>query len=318
MSQLLFLRNIGRVLLVLTICYLAFAPIAFAGFGITPPYVRNTSLTRNSIYEQQILLVRGNPNEPLNAEISVDAPEIQDWIEIVEGNVILLPKGEQKVPMTVRVTVPNDAQFRDYSGKIRIRTNPTDEQIAEGMVSISLGAQVDVSLSVIDKVIKDFRVRRVSIDDLSEGHKIAWLYFPGKVNFRMLVENTGNVKHSPTSVNLRIYDRNGSVLLQDTVNTNRVKKIQPYATEEVIAELPTHLPAGNYLARYTIYNGEEIKQEGEMTMSIKPYGSIQTAGYGFGGLSIPHKLSLLLPIFSIMICALYLIYTLKTRRRKNS
>jgi hypothetical protein len=36
---------------------------ASAGFGITPPYVRNTSLTRNSIYEQQILLVRGDPND---------------------------------------------------------------------------------------------------------------------------------------------------------------------------------------------------------------------------------------------------------------
>jgi hypothetical protein len=38
----------------------------FAGFGITPPYVRNTSLTRNSTYEQQILLVRSDSNPRLD------------------------------------------------------------------------------------------------------------------------------------------------------------------------------------------------------------------------------------------------------------
>ena len=39
------------------VLFLAFyAPLVNAGFGITPPYVRNTSLTRNSTYEQQILL----------------------------------------------------------------------------------------------------------------------------------------------------------------------------------------------------------------------------------------------------------------------
>ncbi len=65
----------------------------FAGFGITPPYVKNTSLTRNSIYQQQILLVRSDPDIPLKATITVDAPEIEDWIEIVQGYEFELPKG---------------------------------------------------------------------------------------------------------------------------------------------------------------------------------------------------------------------------------
>jgi hypothetical protein len=77
--------------------FLTLAPIAEAGFGITPPYVRNTSLIRNSTYEQQILLVRGDPNTAQKAEVSVDAPEIQDWITIVEGSTISLPRGEQKI-----------------------------------------------------------------------------------------------------------------------------------------------------------------------------------------------------------------------------
>ena len=66
--------------------FLLVADVAIAGFGVTPPYVRNTSLTRNSIYEQQVLLVRGDPNVPLKATVQIDAPEIYDWFEIVEGD----------------------------------------------------------------------------------------------------------------------------------------------------------------------------------------------------------------------------------------
>lgn len=291
------------------IIYFAFGTlVASASFGITPPYVRNTSLTRNSTYEQQILLVRGDPNTPLNAQIIVDAPEIQDWIEIVEGNSILLPRGEQKVPMTVRIKVPSDAKYQEYEGKIRIRTQATDDQVAEGVVSISLGAQVDISLNVIDRVIEDFRVKKIDVSDLDAGHKLGWLYFPGKIQFKMSLENTGNVNIAPSDVQFRIYDRSGAVLLEETHHTNRLKKIAPYLNDEITAFLPTKLPAGSYMARYTIFNNDEIKQEGELNLSILPHGTLQTAGYGFGGLSIPHKISILLPIFSVLIALLYFVY----------
>lgn len=303
----------------LLVCLLAVfsAPFAHAGFGITPPYVRNTSLTRNSVYEQQIILVRGNPETPLDALISVDAPEIQDWIQVLEGERVPMPAGEQKVPITVRVTVPSDARFQDYGGKIRIRTTPTNDQVEQGVVSISLGAQVDIQLSVIDRVIKDFRVRRINLDDVAEGHKLGWLYFPGKIRFRMNIENTGNVAHAPTRVNMRIFDRNGNVLMQETDSTNRMKKVAPFDTEEVVAELPTRLPAGNYLVRYTIFNEDDIKQEGEMTLGIRAYGSIQSAGYGFFGLSLAHQVSILLPVFAFLILILFVIYNLRSRKRQR-
>lgn len=292
-----------------------YAPLAQAGFGITPPYVRNTSLTRNSTYEQQILLVRGDPDTALNAEITIDAPEIQDWLQIVEGTKILMPKGEQKVPMTVRVTVPKDADYKEYIGKIRIRTQATDDQIAQGVVSISLGAQVDINLNVIDRVIEDFRVRKISVSDLNAGNKFGWLYFPGKIEFPMLIENTGNVDVAPTKVAFRIYDFSGAVLLEEIKHTGKLKKIAPYLTEEITASLPTRLPAGTYMARYAIYNNAEVKQEGELSISILPYGTLQTAGYGFAGLSLAHKISVLLPIFAVVIFVLFVIYNRREKRK---
>jgi hypothetical protein len=297
------------------IAYLVFLPVSvFASFGITPPYVRNTSLTRNATYEQQILLVRGNPTDDLNAQIVIDAPEIKDWIQILEGETILLPRGVQKIPMTVKITVPSEAEFKEYEGKIRIRTVPVDGQVSEGVVSISLGAQVDVNLTVIDRVIEDFRVRRISVSDLNEGHKLGWLFFPGKIDFTMLIENTGNVPIAPSKVLFKIYDRTGAVMHEETTHTGRLKKIDPFATEEIIASLPTRLPAGSYLARYSVYNGEEVKQEGELTLSILPYGTLQSAGYGFVGLSIAHKVSILLPLLSVLIVILYVVYVRFSRR----
>ena len=311
--------NLFQLSTLVVILYFAFGTlVAHASFGITPPYVRNTSLTRNSTYEQQILLVRGDPNTPLNAQIVIDAPEIQDWIEIVEGNTILLPRGEQKVPMTVRIKVPSDAAYQEYEGKIRIRTQPTNDQVAEGVVSISLGAQVDINLNVIDRVIEDFRVRKIDVLDLDAGHKLGWLFFPGKIDFKMSLENTGNVNIAPSKVQFRIYDRTGAVLLEETKHTGRLKKIAPYATEDVTANLPTRLPAGSYMARYSIYNGDEIKQEGELNLSILPYGTLQTAGYGFFGLSVTHKISILLPVFAFLIAILYIIYYRRKGRKDDS
>jgi hypothetical protein len=311
--QISFLNRIKTLVAFCLLFFIVGIEIAQAGFGITPPYVRNTSLTRNSTYEQQILLVRGNPDVPLKAEITIDAPEIQDWIEVVEGQTISLPRGEQKVPMTVRVKVPKDAEFKDYSGVMRIKTVPDDGQVSAGAVSISLGAQVDINLTVIDKEIKDFRVRKISVSDLNEGKKLGWLYFPGKIKFGMLLENTGNVDISPSKVEFRIFDFSGNVLLEETKHKGKIKTIAPYATEDVTAEIPTRLPAGNYIAKYKIYNGEEVKQEGEVSLSVLPYGTLQEAGFGFSGLSLAHKISVLLPILVIVIGVLYFIYN----RRKN-
>jgi len=309
------LTFVGRSLCLLVLSVVAFWPaFSYASFGITPPYVRNTSLTRSSTYEQQILLVRGNPSEDLRADITIDAPDLIGWVEIVEGESIILPRGEQKVPMTVRVRVPEDAAFGDYAGKIRIRTAPANDQVAEGVVSISLGAQVDIDLSVIDKVIEDFRVRRISVSDLNEGKKVGWLYFPGRINFSMLIENTGNVPIAPSKVQFKIYDRAGAVLLEDTRHTGRITRIEPYKIEEITASLPTRLPAGSYMVRYSIYNGEEAEQEGELNLSILPYGTLQAAGYGFMGLSIAHKISVLLPTFALFIVILFTFYQRRSHR----
>lgn len=288
--------------------------IAHAGFGVTPPYVSNVSLTQNSTYEQTIYLVRSDPTTDLKATLSIDVPGINSWFVINEGMEFILPKGEQKVPMTVKVTVPEDAEYKQYTGNIRIKTGPTDDKVAEGAVSISLGAQIDVDLTVIDKQIHDFKVRKIGISDLNEGHKFAWLYFPGKIKFDMFLENIGNVPVAPTDVVFRIYDRSGKVLLEETHKKGKIDTVAPFMTETVVAELPTKLPAGNYLARFEIKNEDEVKLEGEVNLNILPFGTLQAAGFGFSGLSLVHKLSVILPILCFFLGFISLFVYVRRKR----
>ena len=81
------------------------------------------------------------------------------------------------------------------------------------------------------------------------------------------------------------------------------------------AEIPTRLPAGSYVARYKIFNGDDVKQEGDITLNILKAGTLELAGFGFMGLSLAHKISILLPIFALLIVV---IYAWRFGRRKRS
>ena len=298
------------------ILFLIGAESVFAGFGITPPYVKNANLTRNSIYEQTIFLVRSDPVNDLRVDVFIDVPGIDDWFVIDRGLQFEMKKGEVKVPMTVQVQVPEDADFENYTGAIRVRTSNADNSpTGSGAVSIALGAQIDVNITVIDKEIRDFRVRKISMSDLNAGRKLGWLYFPGKILFGVSLENTGNIDVAPSKVTFDIYSLDGNSLLEQTENTNDIEKVRPFETKQVFAELPTRLPPGNYVGRYKIYNDDKVKQEGEINVTIQPYGTVANSGYGFFGLSLVHKMTIIVPLLLLFAVVWFVMRPKKRKRR---
>ncbi len=307
----------SRICCTVVLLFLVALPTVHAGFGITPPYVSNASLTRNSVYEQTIFIVRSDPSDDLKATLTLDIPGINDWFTIKEGNEFILPRGQQKVPMTVQMKVPEDAAFKQYSGNIRIKTGAPDGAPASAGVNISLGAQIDVDVTVIDKKIKDFKVRKIGISDLNEGHKIGWLYFPGKILFDMNIENIGNVPIAPSDVVFMIYDASGNILLEETHAKGDIPTVDPFLTNTVTASLPTKLPQGSYIARFKILNEEDVKLEGEVNVSILPYGTLQSAGFGFLGLSLPHKLSIVVPLVFVLVLFVYIGIRITVRKRRS-
>lgn len=292
---------------------------ALAGFGISPPYVRNETLTRNSEYQQKILLVRNDPTEDLNVKITIDVPGANSWITIDKGTEFIFPKNEKRLPINVAVRVPDDAEFRKYQGNLRVVISPPGGP-APGAVGLVMGAQIDVELAVIDRKIFDFKVLQAKILDLEEGQKIWFLFFPGKIVFKMQIQNTGNVPYGPTKVTMDIYDQTGQNLLESTKNTNKIKKIKPFENKEVDAELPTRLPAGVYTARYKIYKDEVVAREGELTLGIMPNGSVKNyRGYGFTGLNFRDKAAVSVFGAAIFLVGFYIALKILTKkhRRKN-
>lgn len=297
------------------------AGVAYAGFGITPPYINNDRLTHGTVYQQRIDLVRSDPTEDLTADITMNVPVIQDWITVDRGTKFTLPAGQRDVPIIVTITVPANAEYKEYKGAIRIRTSTTNAP-AGGGVSIALGAQINVDVTVVDKIY-DFNVRQVSIGDFEEGRTKWGLFFPGKIRFSMMIQNTGNTDFGPTRVHFDIYDSNDQTLLESVDNTNALQKVPPFAIQQVEADLPTRLPTGSYIARYTIYKNADIAQQNELTLSISAIGSIPGyKGYGFDGLSLADKFRVILvvgvPTLLLILFVAMMISRRNRRKRQGS
>ncbi len=288
---------------------------AFAGFGITPPYVNNDRLTRGTVYEQRITLVRSDPTEDQKAELSMNIPGVESWFVVDRGTSFILPAGETQVPIVISVHVPADAEYTRHQGTIRIRTSSASDQPGGG-VSIALGAQIDVDIKVVDKIF-DFNVRRIRVSDLEEGRHKWGLLFPAKIRFFMTVENTGNEVFGPTKVKFDIYDSEAEQLLETTYNTNAIEQIEPFAIKEVLAELPSRLNAGRYTAKYTIYKGEDIAQQDQINLSIAAIGAVQGySGYGFSGLSNADKMKVA-AVLGIPVLLLVFLFVILGMRRRN-
>jgi hypothetical protein len=302
------------VLTALLLCFVG-TNVAYAGFGITPPYVRNDRLTQGSVYTQEITLVRGDPVEDLKAEITFNIPGINEWFSVDKGMEFLLPAGEKQVPILFTVQVPDNASYERYQGSIRIRTLSPDQ--ASG-VSIALGAQIDVDLRVVDEI-RDFEVKRVKISETEEPRKMWWLEYPGKITFSMGIENTGNAGTAPSRVQLDIYDKRGNVVLETTYNSNEIEQVLPFETKEVQAYLPTRLPPGAYLVKYSIFRFEdEVKRSGELTLSVLPQGTLTSyVGYGIEGLSMNDLLTLVVPIVVVVLTLLGVTFIMQMRRKNR-
>jgi hypothetical protein len=308
------IRTVGVFLSVLTL--LGNAGIAYAGFGITPPYVNNSRLTRGTVYQQRIELVRSDPTEDLTTTITMNVPGAENWISVDRGTEFTMPKGVTDVPITITVTVPGNAEFKEYRGAIRVRTSSSNVP-ANGGVSIALGAQINVDLTVVDKIY-DFNVRQIRVTDLEEGRTKYGLFFPGKIRFFMTIENTGNTDFGPTKVHFDIYDSNQETLLESIDNTNNIEKVPPFGIKEVLAELPTRLPAGSYVVKYTIYKNADIAQQNTLNLSIAAIGAVAGyEGYGFDGLSLPDKLKVIAAFAIPLVLLIGIVLALVSRRNRR-
>lgn len=314
----LFFTRILFISFAVSLLFFSAVSFAHAGFGITPPYVQNDRLTRGTVYEQRINLVRSEAADDLKVEVSMNIPGVEQWFSVDRGREFILPAGAKQMPIVIQVQVPEDAEYKEYKGTIRIRTSSASAPEGGG-VSIALGAQVDVDIKVVDQIY-DFDVRKIRMVDLEEGRTKWGLFFPGKIRLFMTIENTGNTVFGPTKVVFEIYDNEMETLLETVENTNDIERIDPFAIKEIVAELPTRLSAGRYKAKYTIYKNDDIAQQSILNLSVAALGAVPGyEGYGFDGLSFEDKMKVagVLGVPVALLLVLIAVLILKRNRRKR-
>lgn len=231
-----------KALLILIIASLVFfsgVGLALA-FGISPPLISNDYLVPGSHFEQTITLTQAEPKQPTNIETLIDAPEIEDWIQIQPGRDFTIPAGRQQFPMRVRINVPPDAGYGVYEGTITVRAISGG---GEGAINIITGAVADIKLKVTGEEFSDFRLRGLNVPNIEEGSPIKAV---------LNIENLGNVKIRPSKVYIRIFDKYHNKLLESGEAAG-MDWVEPFDTEKITAKLPTELGVGEYWAEIEIY-----------------------------------------------------------------
>ena len=254
---------------------------ALAGFGISPPYVQNDHLIPGSSYEQEINLLRSSSEDDLQANLEIDAPEIASWITIDKGTSFIIPKGQLRAPIMVKINVPKGADVGGYQGHINIKVSSAS--VSGSGVSVALGARVDINLTLTNETFPDFLIRMVKMPDIEQlgwpwnTPILRWFFYRIKATIK--IENTGNVKISPSKVHLDVYDLTEKNLLESNSDT-WLSKIEPYSSKEITASFPTKLSVGQYWGKIKIYKGDQVVNSYKMAFTIAPKGSLGNNGLG--------------------------------------
>ena len=232
-----------------------FAPLAHAGFGVSPGRIIEDRLVRGTSIERVIYLVQGFPEKDLHIKVDVEDNEIASWITLSPGKDIVIPKGTQQFPLTVSVKVPEDADLGVYSNFIRISTVADDDlKVKEGTsgVSILVGARVDVDLTVGQGVIYEYAIRGVDLRHISE------IDFP---TADISIENKGNVKAGPAEATFELFNKFGDIRLA-YVQGLKILPVEAFRTEGRVLEfpVPVRLSVGEYWGMVKLYDdkGAEV------------------------------------------------------------
>ena len=227
-------------------------PFSAGAFGVSPPFVTSDRLTRGSSFDTTIFLVQGKPDVDLEIQAIFDVPEnIRGWFSVDKGEKFTIPAGIQQFPIVVTTKVPKDAEYNIYQGYLRINTVPVRKEGEQ--VNISVGARVEINLTVGDNVIKDFTVKGLNILDIREGE------YPQVI---VTLQNLGNVPVAPDRATFELYDKYGEVRLA-YAQTETLPEVAAFKTEEFIIEFPIDikLGIGEYWGLARIYSAGAVTKE---------------------------------------------------------
>lgn len=228
--------------------------IALAGFGVSPPTIREENAVPGAEFTRTIYLVQGNPTVPVTINATIESEDMRSWVTIADGSTFTIPAGVQQYPLAVTVRVPADTAFGVYRGFLRVSTVP-EARTEDGQVAIALGGRVDMTVTVGDNVVEEYEVTQLSILDI-----------PPKIDplVEATVANTGNVPAAPDSASFELFDKFGEIRLGFAQVDFAATPTPPFSENTYYLSFPLDLviAEGEYWGHVKLYTerGEQIKE----------------------------------------------------------
>ena len=204
-------------------------------------------LVPGSTYTETIYLVQDQPNQDLNIQANLQIDDtVRPWISIDKGFNFVIPQGTNQFPVEVTINVPQNASLGVYHGTLTFDTAPS----SAGQVTIALGAQVSLNLTVGNGVFEKYSVQQIQFQDISEG---------GDPTVNVKFENDGNVPESFDGATYELYDQYDTVRLAYIEKNSGFPTTPPFTIQDYSVSFPTdfYLGVGEYWGVVTFYKNNQ-------------------------------------------------------------
>ncbi|MDI6733947.1 MAG: hypothetical protein QMD50_00430 [Patescibacteria group bacterium] len=258
------IKKLVYLLLLFLIGFSIVIPQARGAFGISPPFLNADHLVKGTKYIQKIYLVQDQPNEDLRIKAVLDISEkIRPWIGIDKGFEFIIPKGTRQFPVEVTINVPSNADLGIYHGNLSFTGAPSKT----GQVTIALGVQVALNLTVGEGIFRKFSVPFIRMLDIEEG-------WNPRVFLR--VNNEGNITESFTSATYELMDQFGETRLAYLQKASDLPEVPAFAQKEYTVEFPINfkMGIGQYWGNTVFYQDNKIIASQKTVFNVLESGSI--------------------------------------------
>ena len=242
--------------------------VAEAAFGISPPFVNPDNLMPGSVYSQTVFLVQDQPNEDLKIQAELEINErARKWITINDGKEIIILKGTRQFGVPIVIRVPKDAGLGAYSGNLRFVAVPAQT----GQVTIALGVQVAINLSVGNNIYRKFEVPLIRFLDIEEG-------WGPKVYLK--ADNQGNVPEIFNRATYELFDKYGATRLAYLQKEGDFEEVPPFTVAEQIIDFPLdlHLGLGQYWGSVSFVQEGKVIATQRTIFNVLKKGSLSRPG----------------------------------------
>ena len=263
------IRFVVRLVVLLTT--LTCGATAWAAFGVSPPWVRDSYVKVGTTFSQILSFSTDSPSQDGFLDWRLDGTDATflSWITVDLPSHSPWPAGQTRFPLTVSVSPPAAAAVGSYrAGIFTTYVVPPAPDCTSGCVGISLGAHILVDITVTADDHIDYSVRSAQL-----GSPCMDPADPIRVN--LSINNLGNTDIARIPVVVDVIDSVSSSVVASAQSDAIAPGIAAYKTAVTTSiafaslGLAPNNPNRNYWADIKVYKDSAVTYENRLYFLVK-------------------------------------------------